>query len=144
MAVEDVGAEVGGYQGMRAGPGARVAGGGAFELVGRPEQVRGGGLGQAGEGAADLAGEAHFDEAALRAAVEDADALLAREGAQVVARDAGREAGDAGEYAAGDADGAAAVEAGAADEMVVEGALVGVEAKRGDEPVFDGGPDFGG
>ena len=141
VAFEDASAEARAAKVVGTRPGAGLAGGVAFDFADGEDEFLG--RGRVREGGGDFAGQKNFQEAAVRAAVEEAHDLFAGERAEIVPRGRGAEAGGAGEVVARDAHGAASFEAGVAQQVDVERALVRREAQRGEQDVFHLAPDGG-
>jgi hypothetical protein len=120
-------------------PGAGLAGGVAVGLVRDQSKLLGNRSPHGARG--NLVGKKHFETTTAPAAVENAHALFADEYAEIVPRGVRRKARNARGLTARDGEETPSGEARAADEMVIERALVGAEAKRGNEPVLNGGPN---
>ena len=142
VALENAGAKFFLSEMVRAGPGARLAGGVAVEWEARRGELRSGGDWR--EFCENFVGQQDADEAAPRATVDEANAVLAGEDAQIASRRVRGKTGSAGHGAARDADGQTPGEERPANEMVVECAFVGGQAQGGDEAVLDRDPETSG
>ena len=139
VAFEDAGAEARAAEVVGTRPGAGLAGGVAFDFADGAGEFAG--RGRVRQAGGDFVGQKNFQEAAERAAVEEAHDLFAGQHAEIVPRGRGAEAGGAGEVVARDADGAASFEARVAQQVDVQSALVRREAQRGEQNVFHLAPD---
>lgn len=141
VAFEDAGAEARAAEVVGTRPGAGLAGGVAFDFADGEGEFFG--CGRVREAGGDFVGQKNFQEAAAAAAFEEAHDLFAGEHAEIVSRGRGAEAGGAGEVVARDAHGAASFEAGVAQQVDVQRALMRREAQRREQHVFHLAPDGG-
>jgi len=139
VAFEDAGAKMRAAEVVGTRPGAGLAGGVAFDFADGAGEFPG--RGRVRQAGGDFVGQKNFQEAAERAAVEETHDLFAGQHAEIVSRGAGAQANGAGEVVARDAHGAASFEAGVAQQVDVQRALVRREAQRGEQHVFHLAPD---